>query len=382
MARADNCRENCIRTVSKTLEKITLPKTGVTRKKIHQRLLGNVTKRLRRRAIRYGILAANIVLLAGVLIFVLNAGPSEDVINQSSAMSSSVADQAINPLDQLSSAEIAVHVARLARLDESNAAANHADSANALLGVSPSEQTIVAKPQIVATAFRSSKDIQAYVAKLGDTVVKLAKKFDVTSDTLRWSNNLSANEIPAGTTIYVLPGVNGIIRVVQSGDTPASLAAKYHANKDQIIAYNDAEISGLKVGRRIIIPNGELFAAPAPVPVVASFAARYGAYNGYDWGYCTWYVANKISVPNNWGNANTWDYWARQTSGWTVNSAPKVGAVGQTKGGYLGHVTVIEAVSPDGKQVKYSDMNGLAGYSRVGFSGWVPVSHFVNYIYR
>jgi len=33
--------------------------------------------------------------------------------------------------------------------------------------------------------------------------------------------------------------------------------------------------------------------------------------------------------------------------------------------------------------IKYSDMNGLAGWGRVGYSDdWVPASKFPHYIYR
>jgi len=46
-------------------------------------------------------------------------------------------------------------------------------------------------------------------------------------------------------------------------------------------------------------------------------------------------------------------------------------------------VGVVDEVSPDGTMIKYSDMNGLAGWGRVGQSGWVPVfSTFQNFIYR
>jgi surface antigen len=160
------------------------------------------------------------------------------------------------------------------------------------------------------------------------------------------------------------------------GDTPDKIAQTYNANAREIIAFNDAEIKGIALGDTIVIPNGV-----KPRPVVA-FKANYG-YNGYWYGYCTWYVATKINVPNNWGNANRWDDNARQTPGWTVSSTPVVGAVSQSNSGPEGHVGIVEAVSEDGTMIKYSDMNGLAGWGRAGFSDWVPArSRFQNFIYR
>jgi len=63
----------------------------------------------------------------------------------------------------------------------------------------------------------------------------------------------SANVSPG--TRLVIPPVNGIVYTVKAGDTPASLATRFNANADQIIAYNDAEITGLQVGEQILIPN-------------------------------------------------------------------------------------------------------------------------------
>jgi surface antigen len=93
-------------------------------------------------------------------------------------------------------------------------------------------------------------------------------------------------------------------------------------------------------------------------------------------------VANRIKVPTNWGNANTWAYYAR-LSGWTVSSRPIPGAIAQNPNmSYWGHVAFVEEVSPDGTMMKYSDMNGLAGWGRVGYSNWVPISTYPNYIYH
>ena len=95
-------------------------------------------------------------------------------------------------------------------------------------------------------------------------------------------------------------------------------------------------------------------------------------------------MATKVAVPTNWGNADTWAIYAT-LSGWTVSSVPRVGAIAQTSAGYEGHVAVVEAVSPDGSQIQYSDMNNYGdggGWGRVGYSGWVSASTFPHYIYQ
>ncbi|HTE22628.1 MAG TPA: CHAP domain-containing protein [Candidatus Limnocylindria bacterium] len=328
-------------------------------------------------------MAANAALLLAVIGFVLRTPNTSQAIKQSALTSDVVA---ASPLDQLSSSDIAVHLALMASLPESTAVVNQADTISGQLATSSADSRVVAKPQIISTASKSYKDIQVYVTKRGDTLAKVAARFGVTSDSIRWSNNIESNELPSRRELYI-PPVNGIVYLVKAGDTSAKLARTYSANKAAIDAFNDAEVSGLVVGRRIVIPDGTKASA---VLNVATFggggvawggAAIYG-HNGYDYGWCTWYAANKIEVPANWGNANTWDNYA-PSSGWTVSGAPRPGAVAQTDAGGWGHVGVVEAVSEDGTMIKYSDMNGLAGWGATGYSGWEPAHNkFQKFIYR
>lgn len=309
-----------------------------------------------------------------------NASP-ETVL---SAVADADADTLANPLDQVSSADIAVNIARMSGLQESQKIAETANSVEIELALPPASSNIVAKPQVIGTSLKSKKDIQAYVTVSGDTVSDIAAKFGVTSDSIRWSNDLASNTVAIGKTLWI-PPLNGIVYVVKAGDTPDSLATKYKASKDEIVAYNDAELTPLKAGDRIIIPNGTIVAPVIAASRVANAGFGWGGapvYGGnlYTYGYCTWYVANRIAVPQNWGNAISWDEGAR-ASGWTVSSVPRPGAIAQSNRGWEGHVGVVEEVREDG-YIKYSDMNGLAGWGRVGYSEWVAPSKYDNYIYR
>lgn len=335
-----------------------------------------------RRTMRYALLVLNFVMLAGIIGFVVYGSKNASKAALASSLNTGDTSSSTDALDQLSSADIAANASLATRLPETTAVINSADTAKAELAVTVNNN-VVAKPQVVATALKSRRDIQNYTTVNGDTVTSVAAKFNVTSDSIRWSNNITGDSIAIGKQL-VIPPVNGIVYAVQSGDTPQSLATKYNASADQIIAYNDAEIGGLRPGEQIIIPNGQIqkvvYATTTNYGFAFGTSAVYG-YNGYDWGFCTWYVANRVSVPSNWGNANTWDNLA-PLSGWTVSSSPRPGAIAQTDRGSEGHVAYVEEVSADGSQIKYSDMNGLAGYGRVGYSGWVSASYFPHYIYR
>lgn len=345
-------------------------------------------KSTRKRAVRIGVAVVNVALIVVVLAFVLGS-PHSSGSAVPSVLSSASTDTAVaNPLDQLSSADIAVTVAALARLPETNGVANQAQTEHAQLAMASASDSVASKPEVVATAQKTRADIQHYTVQSGDTVASIAAKLGVSSDSLRWSNHLAGNTVALGAALVAPPsGMSGVIYTVKAGDTVDSLAAKYKTDKQKIIDFNDAELSGLHAGELILIPDGSVAAAPVYRSAVTTagygwggFTPSYGS-NGYDYGYCTWYVASRIAVPNNWGNANSWAYYAAQ-SGWTVSPVPRAGSIAQTPAGYAGHVAVVEAVSADGTQIKYSDMNGLAGWGRVGYSGWVPASTFPHYIYH
>lgn len=388
------CTEHCISTTQHSLTsrlgRLSLTQAGPTAplQRLQRRLRRGA---LQRKSFRLSLVAVNVAVLLAASFFVLNgrtSGDSTALIHSHAA----TAATPVNPLDQVSSADIAVTVSRMAGLNESTAITNQADSQDLAVTAAPTTDNVVSKPQLTATSFKSNKDIQTYVVKPGDNISSIAAQFGVTSDSIRWSNNVTGEAVSAGTKLLVPPvGYSGIVYTVKAGDTAESLASKYKADITELTAANDAELTGLRQGELIIIPNGQQPAAPRPVQTASTGPSVYSGFawgsspvygsNGYDYGYCTWYVATRISVPANWGNANTWDNYA-PASGWTVSSTPVPGAIGQTDAGSLGHVAVVEAVSADGTMIKYSDMNGLAGWGRVGNSDWISVSKFQHYIYR
>ena len=344
------------------------------------------SKSLRRRTVRYSLLGVNLGLLAVIVGFITLA-PSNNTPIQA-APAAIVAGNASNPLDLLSSADVAESVASVANLPEATAVRNQADTVNAELAVTPAEAVVISKPQVVATASNSRAGIQTYVVKAGDTAQSLALRFDVTSNSILWSNNLASSNLITGSSL-VIPPANGIVYTVKAGDTAQSLAQKYSSNAQQITSFNDAELTGLTPGEQIVIPNGQIqptalrssfSSSPSSSPAY-SFTASYGS-NGYDYGFCTWYVASQIAVPGNWGNASSWAYYASLTSGWSVVAKPIIGAIAQTANaaGGEGHVAIVDNVSDDGSMIQFKDMNGIAGYGRVGQSGWVSSSAYQNYI--
>lgn len=334
---------------------------------------------MRKRLIRFGLIAANLALLIGVVVFV---GLSASYEKPEAFAATAATETAANPVDRLTSYDVAANVAQAVDLPEKTPITNQAQSARVALAVSSSEAGVSTKPQVVATAQKSWRDITEYTVVGGDTVTAVAQKFGVTSQSVRWSNDLTGDTVPAGKKL-IIPPVNGIVHTVINGDTPEKLASTYHSNAEKIIQYNDAENSGLVLGRRIIIPDGQIVqtaraTAAAGFTYSGGFIPRYSA-NGYDYGWCTWYAAARSGAPSNWGNANTWAYYAR-LSGWKVRSTPTAGAIFQTSAGWAGHVGMVDEVYDNGTML-ISDMNGIAGFGRVG-KKVVSVNFYPNYITR
>lgn len=355
--------------------------------KTYRRLTAKLhRKATRRRAIRYGLVGFNVLLLAAASLFVLQNTQETQAASAAASLSSQTETAApASPLDQVSSSSIAVTVARLSGLPEMAAVTNQADSESTEMAMATSS-SVVAKPQVVATDSKSKRDIVVYVAKSGDTVSHLAQKFHVTSDSIRWSNNISGDTLQTGVKLYI-PPLTGIVYKVQPGDTPAKLADKFNASKDKIIAFNDAETTGLKVGERILIPGGSKAAAVVhSVVSTVSFggwgggSASYG-YNGYDYGYCTWWVANLRAkagnpVPANLGNASTWAVRAA-AFGLPTGSKPRVGAAVVTSTAGAGHVAYVTAVGNG--TITISEMNHI-GWNRVD-SRTIPTQSNYRYVY-
>lgn len=334
-----------------------------------------------RRFVRYGLVSLNVLLLIGIAWFTLGPTYQGRPLGRQGVVSAGD-NLATEPLDQLSSADVAEQAAIAAGLFETVAVINQADTVNSELNIAPADTSVIAKPQVVPTAFASRNKISEYVVEQGDTVSSIAAKFGVTSDSIIWSNGLRGNAVAAGITLVIPPpNRNGIVYTVVAGDTLEGLARRFRASQDLIVAFNDIELTGLKVGERIFIPNGLQ-------PVTASRIAIglvWGSGNGYIYGFCTWHVAQRRiaagnPLPTNLGNASSW-YRNAIANGMPVGETPKVGAVlwhvNTSIAGGLGHVGYVERVNDDGT-ILVSDMN-YPYWGRISYREPIPPSEFGNY---
>jgi surface antigen len=159
------------------------------------------------------------------------------------------------------------------------------------------------------------------------------------------ANDLASKQQQASALQAQLEQENGRL-LVQVADHDARVAALDGSSKSllaQIAAIN-AKIAALQ--------------APRFGPGSGSGGGSGSCGNHFDYGYCTWYVANRRCIP--WfGNAWEW-YGQARSYGYPVGNQAKVGAVAvwdQRMSGY-GHVAYVESVQGDGFTV--SEMNYTA----------------------
>lgn len=111
-------------------------------------------------------------------------------------------------------------------------------------------------------------EIIEYEVQSGDTLSSIADKFGISSDTIRWANDLTGDAIKPGQILKILP-VTGVSYTVKSGDTLESVAKKFSAEAQAILdfPFNDVpDDLSLKAGQFLIIPDGTPPEIKAPKP--------------------------------------------------------------------------------------------------------------------
>jgi len=101
-------------------------------------------------------------------------------------------------------------------------------------------------------------DTLIYVVQSGDTLSKIAQKFQLNISTITWANNIiDSNQLKVGTKLTILP-VDGVFHKIEKGDNLDKIAKKYKVEKDPIIAQNKIDDKSLVVGKYLIVPGGKV----------------------------------------------------------------------------------------------------------------------------
>lgn len=235
------------------------------------------------------------------------------------------------------------------------------------------------------------KQVKIYQTVAGDTLKGIAAANKVSTQTIKWANNLPSDGLKPG-WFLIIPPIDGIVAKADSNTTLPDLAAKYNPEKynsnktvrdaaaagllDTIISYNGlADAQDIDTNQIVIIPGGTISLPPAPprpklTPKSPGSKLQPGEQyippqdtdtNGhlFPWGFCTWYVANILhdrgyDIP--WGgNAKNWLANAK-AFGAVVSKQPAPGVIVVTNDSRrYGHVAIVNQVTDD--SIVVSEMN-------------------------
>ena len=93
--------------------------------------------------------------------------------------------------------------------------------------------------------------------KEGDSIEKIAARYGVSTQTIRWANGLTeSSRIRPDQELVVLP-VDGVLHTVRRGQTLGRIAQLYDIPLDAIVRQNRIQGSFVVAGEQIIIPGGK-----------------------------------------------------------------------------------------------------------------------------
>ena len=102
-----------------------------------------------------------------------------------------------------------------------------------------------------------------YIVKSGDSLYAISKKFNVTVDDIKKTNNLSSNLLSIGQKLIIpIKNTNEIIDVsneniytVKSGDSLYSISKRFNTSVNELKKLNNLSSNLLSIGQKLIIPN-------------------------------------------------------------------------------------------------------------------------------
>ena len=130
-----------------------------------------------------------------------------------------------------------------------------------------------------------------YTVKSGDTLYSIAKKYNLSVDTIIQDNALKNNVLTIGSNLKIRTEESVIVEecfgedyiiptptttyVVKKGDSLYSIAKTYNTSVSEIININNLKNSNLSIGQKLIIPNNSITYTVKAGDTLYSIAKKY-----------------------------------------------------------------------------------------------------------
>jgi murein DD-endopeptidase MepM/ murein hydrolase activator NlpD len=121
----------------------------------------------------------------------------------------------------------------------------------------------------------------SYKVLEGDTLAKIADKYGISIDTIKWASDIKSDSLSVGQELKI-PPVTGIVHKVREGETVQSISKKYRTDSQKIVNFpfndfTDLDTFALNVGQILIVPDGiQIAAAPIAMPIPQIVAGGTG----------------------------------------------------------------------------------------------------------
>jgi murein DD-endopeptidase MepM/ murein hydrolase activator NlpD len=155
--------------------------------------------------------------------------------------------------------------------------------------------------------------IEDYTVRSGENLASIAKRFNISVDTIKWANDLKSDLIKPNQILKV-PPVTGIVHKVASGETIYTIAKKYNTNAQNIVnfifnSYDDYDTFSLIAGQTLYVPGGTIEPEKPAYKFIAQIQAGVRGTSNFIWPtsgnitqYYVWYhqaldIANSSAPP-------------------------------------------------------------------------------------
>ena len=128
-----------------------------------------------------------------------------------------------------------------------------ADEGLAFGDVSLGHADVIIKPLSIPTSPLVSHAPRVHIVAQGDTLESIGRQYDLPWRDIVWSNPDLRMPLTAGRPIK-LPPAPGVVVVVGTGDTPASLATTYGVEVTTVLGFNGIRGPELTAGSVLVIP--------------------------------------------------------------------------------------------------------------------------------